>query len=390
MTASNEIEAASEPEVGRHIVRIGTWFLVPPPETVADNATVVDQLIEALRSDTRVLDVVAPDLNDYWTSRKTMYPDRQRTMASHILTGQDRFKVLELSNYLRFKVRVPLKNQQPHHGSDDIPSDTYWVAWNGISIFVMWSQESERLPISGGHVVEDILDDVLGAINCRLYVQSCGPGCDFGFIHTNLRTHVDDAVERYSVEPYDSRSVKFSSFVDFSDPLRDIEWVAMSFTQGLSDFATFKNVGRRIIDMEDAVRRDLSHLLGHYHEHTVLAASKYSPKIMLKRWKSRAWRKEAWSLIASIWLGMANIETMRRQWSTERSDMLGHDQVVTLLQRDYVSDDREINALEMDPIAETVNQVAAALNNRMAATATLWGALAGGLAGGAAGTLGGG
>lgn len=67
---------------------------------------------------------------------------------------------------------------------------------------------------------------------------------------------------------------------------------------------------------------------------------------------------------------------------------MGNTEALPLLQQDSVTDADTIDALDVEPIAETVNQVASALNNRLAVTATVWGALAGGLAGGAAGILG--
>lgn len=372
------------------VVRPGTWFLIPPPGTNADNAKVVADILQALKSDTRVLEVIAPDLNDYWTSRMSIFPDGPRATPQGILTGVDAFKALELSNYMRFKVRVPIKNQRMHHGADDIPSDTYWVAWNGISVFVMWEQEDhDWIPISAGHVVEEILRDVLRGASCHLYVQACGPHCDYGFLHTSIRIESAQHHEDFSLVPdADDRSVRYSGYIGFVDPFEGLDYLAISLGSAVGDFATYKNAGRRIIDIEDALRGDLTHLLSHYHEHALLMSEGYAPKALHKRWKARGWRREAWSLVSSIWLGMANIETMRRSWSSERADLLGNQEVLPLLHRDSVRDAEIIEGLEVDPIAETVNQVASALNNRMAVTASVWGALAGGVAGGAAGIIG--
>lgn len=391
MPVSDAVSAPSATNEPVFNARAGTWFLVPSPGTNEDNLQLVADLIRVLKADTRVLQVIPPELNEHWTQRVTVFPDAERSPTPDgVLTGRDQFKILELSSAIRFEVRVPMKNQKAHHGAEDIPSDTYWVAWNGVSIFVMWKQEDDSwFPISGGHIVEEVLRDVLEQIGCGLYVQACGPRCDYGFLHTGIRVSTDPNVDDFTLtEGTDGRTVDYASFAELANPLEGLEFLAMSLSSGLGGFATFKNSGRRIIDIEDALRSDLSHLLFHYHEHTVLVASGRAPMALYNRWKARKWRKEAWSLISSIWLGMANIETMRRSWENERRSMLSEREILPLLQGDSRRDEETIDALETDPIAETVNQVAAALNNRMAVTATLWGALAGGLAGGAAAAIG--
>lgn len=371
------------------IVRAGTWFLVPPDGTDSENAAVVADVVQALKSDTRVLEVLAPDLDEHWTSRVGMYPDEPRSTSTGILTGRDSFEVLELSNYLRFKVRVPIKNQELHHGADDVPSDTYWVAWNGVCIFVMWEQSHPTIPLSGGHVIATVLRDVLSQISCGLYVQACGPHCSFGFLHTNVWLENDPSIDDYELATRDERSVSFRADLDFEDPMSDLEWVAMSLGTGLGEFASYKNVGRRVIDMESALRDDLAHLLGHYHAHTLLVSEGRRPKALYSRWQARGWRKEAWSLVSRTWLGMTNLETLRRVWNSERTSLLESEDLLPMLSRDFVQDEAAILGLQTESISETVNQVSSALNNRMAVTATVWGALAGGIAGGAAGVLGG-
>lgn len=221
-----------------YVVRPGTWFLIPPDGSDGDNASVVAALLQALNADPRVLEVVAPDLNDYWTSRMSMYPDRPRASTGGILTGNDSFKALALSSYLRFQIRVPIKNQPMHGGAQDIPSDTYWVAWNGVSVFVMWEQKGDWIPISAGHVVEDVLRDVLEAISCSLYVQACGPGCDYGFMHTSIQIERTAHPNDFALAPHsDGRSVIYSGCVGFADPFEGLDYLAISLGGAVDEFA---------------------------------------------------------------------------------------------------------------------------------------------------------
>jgi len=367
---------------------VGTWLLKAPGET--DKKVLVNSLMEALRGDARVLEVRPPEFNDYWTLRRTFYPDSARSTQSAVRTGADAFEVLQLSEFVGFTVRVPIKNQEPHQGTADIPSDTYWVAWDGVTILVMWEQEGDWVPISGGHIVQQVLDDVLAPVGCGLYIQSCSPGCDFLFVHETLLLTLADDVEDFNLRRVPgTRALLYAAERRYSDPLVEVDLVALSLSADMAIFAMFKNVGRRLIDLEHFAREDFAHLLSHYHEHTSLVAEGKSPKVLLARWNNRHWRKEAWALISGVWLAMANIETLRRIWNSERGSLAEAAQIQSMLTRDTARDVESVEALDLDPIAETVNQVTAALNNQTSVRAAALGALAGGLAGGATGLLGG-
>ena len=379
----------AEDEPRNRLVRIGTWFLIPP-RSVQDNAVVVHSLVEALGDDTRVVNVVPPVLNDYWTYRRDFYPDLNRTSRDGVRTGVDGFQALEMSDFICFRVRVPIKNQEPHQDIDDVPSDTYFVIWNGIVILVMWEQDADSVPMSGGHVVEKVLKEVLGKIGCQLYVQSCSPDCDFLFLHRTLRIEEDSQVEDFEMRGCsDPRLLTYVAKSRRDDPEEELEQLGLVCREGVSDFADFKNSSRRLIDLEVEVRKDVERLLSHYQAHAALVAAGWGPRCLWQRWANRSWRREAWALVAGIWLAIANIEILLREWADERGAVNERERLVDLLVKDVARDVDVVGSLNLAPVTETVSQVTTVLNSQSAAKAALFGALAGGIAGGGMGILGG-
>ncbi len=181
------------------LCRLATLLWVQSNEAVArlrdDGVTgsevkraLLDELVATLDKDPRVTRVQAPrELNTHYTYLRRYWPERTRTSAERLLTGADYMSVLLLPEPVLFTVRVPKKNQPTKHGFDDVPSDTYDVAWDGVTAWVIWAQSSPDIPKSGGHVVRDVLDDAARALGGGVYEQACSPGCTNIFLHTTLR-----------------------------------------------------------------------------------------------------------------------------------------------------------------------------------------------------------
>lgn len=376
-----------EASQAQRLMRVGTWLWVIPPSVGATNEELSEALGKALQADTRVLQVNVPPLNPHWTGRRRVYPDRKRTSPAAIRTGEDALQVLELSEHVTLQVRVPVKNQPTHGGFDDVPSDTYWVAWDGVSVFVLWEQFNADETISGGHVVADILRDAVESVGSDLYVQSCSPGCDFMFLHRTLRVVFDPEVDLFAIrQDAGTRLLDMAVGLD-REPAKLMELLPILLKSTVSDFANFKNLGRRLIDLEEVCRQDLTHLLHHYQQHAQLVAQGVGRAALLERWRERGWRREASALVSDVWLALANMETLRRGWDRERQDVARETDVLPLFDLDFARDVTEVEATNMSAVAGSVTQVAAELNNRLVVVATGWGALAGGLAGGLVGLL---
>ena len=100
--------------------------------------------------------------------------------------GQDHFHVLSLSDPIEFRVTVARENQQPFQGWNEFPTGSYWCAWDGIVLIVLWEQSSdERVSRSAGRIVADVVNRAAVKAGLRTYNQACSPGCGNIFGHTD-------------------------------------------------------------------------------------------------------------------------------------------------------------------------------------------------------------
>jgi hypothetical protein len=291
---------------------------------------------------------------------------------------------LALSDPILLDVHVPRKNQPVHHGIDDIPTDDYQVWWDGVTAIVLWSQKSASTPMSGGHVIADILNEALAKTGAKLHIQACRPSCDNIFFHVDLRvllTNVDKArnTKVVSQQGFDVR-VETPQLPGRFGLIR-----ALGYGLGLHarDFGEVKSLGRRIIDMEAATRGQMDHLLQHYYDYSKLWSIPIIRRLKA-RWKMIGWRREARHLIAGLWLSMSNIEMLSRQWNDVREEFeegLNDNNLQVIFSRDYLKEKSKIESIDLGHFEATIDQVAARFDNRAVILATVGGALSGGLAG---------
>lgn len=373
-----------------HLARIATFFAATP--IIERDATeLATEIVTRLRSDPRVINIGEPELDESFTDWKSFWPHSHSDNSGALLTGEDRRWTLQLSTPITFDVRVPKKNQPVHSNIDDIPAEEYSVAWDGISVIVTWPQRSGQIPISGGHVVFDILDAALDSLNMGSYRQPCSPGCEHVFLHTTLRLIIDDSMDAAndhliaSKESDESEAIAWIPAVALERGAAEYLWFELAMAA--RDFATMKNIGQRVLDLEYHARHDVSHLLGHAHEHARISSLPFRGR-MKGRWKNRGWRREARFLIAALWLSATNIEALKRRWEQEARDLSsGHRNILPLFEGDASRDEHALRSLDLTTLNRALDQVTLLLNNREIASATALGALGGAVAGGAVGLL---
>ncbi len=355
----------------------------------ADKQQAINEVSSALEQDSRVVEVKVPDINPDFTDRRVFYPDFNRTDEDDLLTGEDAFQVLELSSPIRFHMHVPKKNQPNWHGWDDIPTEDYFVSWDGITAFVLWEQDSDHIPLPGGQIVADILSTALAKVQADLYIQACSPNCDNIFFHTDLYLHSDEEYLEDGTISIERR--KNESAVDIrvprvEDNFKLLVWLGLYLSGPASRFAKLKNAGRRIMDLESLTRDQMAHLLGHYYEHSLIAAQPWW-KSLKDRWRIRRWRREARQILVGLWLSLANVETLRRTWENLRRDFEEDHEYLAIFVNDYSSDVATIESLEVGHLDATIEQISQSLDNRALLLATVLGALAGALAGALVGLI---
>lgn len=383
---------------GYRVCRIGTFYWKLPeassfaalPRMSTDaKRELVDKLCQALERDSRVVSVRNPAIEGDYSGRKTVYPDSSRTDPKSLLTVSDGFEVIRLSDPILLHAHVPIKNQPQFHGNDDIPTEDYFVSWDGVTVVVLWRQPDDNVPLSGGHVITDILRGALDSWQAGLYVQACSPECDNQFFHTVvLVRHSSEAPEPSDMTLRSLGRYKVEICVPMDlDDFDILTWMDLNFGLDSSRFAEVKNLARRVMDTESLVRDLLTHLLGHYYEHASTAIQPWW-RSLRKRWGMRGWRREARQILASLWLALAHLEDLRRLWGDSRHDFEeSSTDSMLLFEQDYSGDAAAVQSLEVGRFDATVEQIAHNLENRAVVLATVGGALAGGLAGALVGLI---
>lgn len=382
------------------LLRIGTFFWsVPSKIRPSDGARLTRELASRLRADPRVVDVLDldDDDDDFWFER--FYPVEPPDMDS-ILFGKDALNAMVRRFPITFRIRVPVKNQPIHSDTADVPSDTYAVAWNGATLAVLWSQNDERIPLSGGHIVVDVLSDaVSGYVGASLVNQACSLNCEFQFMHPTMvvkplsASDESDGVDirLKPLERNGSTSRHFELYTHAA-PGSDYE-VLHSFAYSLmdtaNDFSSVKSLGRRIIAIEEVAREQLAHVITHQYRTSQLAM--LPPVKRLKaRWQNRSMKRHQRHLLIALSLCLANLETLIRTWDEETrsfDENASENGQGAFFQTDSASDRAKIDSLRLNHLESSVQQIANGMDNTAMVTATVGGALAGGLAGGVLGAL---
>lgn len=166
------------------------------------------------------------------------------------------------------------------------------------------------------------------------------------------------------------------------------------FHVGLN-FSQYKNVGRRVLDMEDTARGLAAELLEIDYDR-LAAKSKHLPgrfwdsvRAIPAKLAGKGERQRESEIIAELWIAMSSIEAARRDWVQRRLGFLGAADSrgrLALYDTDRKDDDVVIQSLNLDFIRSAVEQKSRTIDNKSIALATIAGALAAAL-GGVAGAV---
>lgn len=379
-------------EVSHQFSRLAVLLWQPSEETGPSLSTFgqtrAKRICEQLNADPRVIQLREPKINPHYIETYTAYPETNSSTSKELLTGSDAFKVLDISTPILFKVRVPEKNQPKHHGANDVPSDTYWAAWDGSVLIILWEQQTDLVPLSGGHVVADILEDAASAIGDSLYNQACSPHCQNIFLHSTMHISYDleEAMEDDISITRDGHKRALETILPGfleDDNFGAIDWLHSNLNGIGQHFGLTKNYARRLMDIEAAVQSEVAHLLDHYYTHARLSSMPIRSSLKL-RWKNRKWRRHSKYVLAGIWLSLANIEAMKRGWRDAYVNYLGYGDEAgkeALFSGDARDDVEMVSTLDTKYAESAIQQVSATFDNRNAALAAGGGAIAGGVAG---------
>jgi hypothetical protein len=345
-----------------------------------------------------VVEVHGEPANVDWSQYAPVYPSSGDLSRDCLLSGHDVFTNLRFSTPIYFKLHVPIKNQPKVYDWTDSPTEDYWVGWDGVSVFVLWECDPDAIhpPGAGGHIAFEVLKEAAEKAGMGLVVQACSPGCSNMFGHTDIRIvqlPESTGVECFGIEDYVAVAVLS---VD-GEPLDVLtELVEKLATPGRM-FARMKNRARRVMDLEAEARTMVAELLARdyarldHRSKGVVRRTFQSMQALPAVLGGKGHRRVAKHTIASLWLALAGLETLRRDWEMARlqfqdgADKRGLNLFYDI---DRKNDDNYVEGIKLDFIRSAIEQQSSRLDNHMVAMVTAVGgvaALVGALAGGALG-----
>ena len=236
----------------------------------------------------------------------------------------------------------------------------------------MLGTRTAPIPVAGGHIVVDVLNDAVHKSGGDLYVQACSPHCDYLFIHTSIRIRAEACgdIEFKFVE--DQQSIVETPLTYGADLESVADELYYDVALSIENFAELKNTTQRVKDIERSARHDLSDLLFIQYDHSKLSTQPLLSRLR-KAWAHRACRRRSRELISRLWLSMSNLEALKRQWDEARltfeEEAQEHNKS-PLFARDHPDDVATIASLDLSRMQSTLEQAAARLDNRDVVIAT--------------------
>ncbi len=341
------------------------------------------RLGDALKADSRVSDFTRPEFDPNWSFAYSLVPPLQATTVHAVLRDDDSFKVARFEIPFIFKVVVAVNNQPTFKGWKDIPTDTYFVAWDGLMVTFLWQQAiRKRISHAAGRIVADILHGAAERIGGEIRVQACSPNCE------NLFTHTDALLVGSGDHPVENPSLAIFELTTLRPPHEEVAIWHKRCASSFLYFARMKASARRILDLDTISRRGLtaSFLIRQDREH--LRSLPWRSRIVIS-FKKRKWKAEISSILSDLWLAVVHVESYRKHWRqelrsfTETSERFD---VTKLFERDTGDDFASVNAVDMSLVRSALDSSASRLDARALTAATAL-AAGSGVAGAAIGSL---
>lgn len=380
----------------RLFARVGLFMVSLDCEDL-EPVEVIARLRRALEADPRVDQLSGDKLDVEWTTTDVLYPHGQGETEDPdaVLDGHDHKHVLTIPDELTFSVQVPSKNQKLLIEGERVP-ERYMVKWNGTVACVLWMES--RPTMSAGCVIREVLGEAAVAAGFGFYTQACSSACEFPFLHrtavlVSQHGSFDGDMTFDISEGWDEVSEGRDEVIgrgpegSSSRELADLFYSTIAFDT--RRFSQLKNVGRRIMDLEDTARDSLRSLLALQYQHTCVRGDGVG-QYFRRRLALRGWRAESRKLVSRVWLAVASLEVLQRRWARLRSEFEAGtrtDTTLLLFEGDHHHDAEQVSTLDVGGLATAVEQASSRLDTMALTSATTWGALAGGAAGAAVGAL---
>ena len=352
--------------------------------------------MKALAEDPRVKSLDAASSNVVQLSdRRFVVPPRQPKGGPSAMRTEGATHghnhALVISPPVKMHVQVPHRLQASSLMEQKVPSEDYWVAWNGVLLTVLWEHKSSRYPYgqAGGLVVLSILKDAAEKAGTYAKALSCGSNCGYPFAHSDLHIVVSSSTNRTRLSP--EKGVVLLAEVPGAGSAEEVaanllDDVAFSARM----YATMRSHGRVILAAEDRARASAADLLQLQYSNAVAASLPLHQRLVYAI-KNRGSGRRSSGFIASILFMLATMEENKREWVNaklvfdQNSKAESYD---LLFKREYPQEVNLITSLDTSGLRAAVSQTSLRINNRIIALATAGGAVAGGVLGAIAAVIG--
>lgn len=345
-----------------------------------DLPAVIEDVGKALKADNRVRVVHVPDAQPGWDRELSIFPEVDPSDADEAYGEADVLRGFRLLEPFRFTFDIPRRNQPSDDGF--IP-ERYCVAWDGAVAVITWVQDDAAwTATAAGLAALSLLHDILHKADLHLHPQRCDEDCSYPFLHRSVRVLPGDDGDVLDWSDEDMMGLELIAETADVDPeaLAD-EYHGRLGTQ-LWAFAELKNVSRRVLGLERAVREQGGGALKSHAEVMQHRAMGLRAQARALR-TTMGVRHRLHRQLARVWWGLAALNAMYARWELERVEFerMVEDPRAGLL---YVIDTKDQSVIEhqnLDLLVTAVEQASARLDTRAVATAGVWGAMAGIVAG---------
>lgn len=357
------------------------------------------KVVNLLKADPRVKDLVDVDFEKVSLKRPkfaTSGIDTKPDFYSGVpISPSVHIHALEIYPALKFSVQIPRRLQMQKGATErSVPTDEYWVVWDGILLVVMWRYEGKHSHgLLGGTAVTKLLMEVAQEAGKVAHIQPCGPNCSYPFAHRDIEiTSAPGSTDNRQLPTFKEAN-RFLATLELSkEPMAPYDVAATVYSEILLTsrwYARMRSEGEALQGIEAGARRDLKDLLKIYHETTLLLPLA-NPKSWKARWNLRGWRRDARRLIARLWLALSALESRRHDWANSK---FGYDKAAErqgrnlIFRHEYEDEVNYVTAMDVSSIEASVEYAASHLDTRSVAVATTAGAVAGAVLGALVGGL---
>lgn len=279
------------------------------------------QLVESLKNDPRVKDIKAYDSAKENVYTITLASGNPGKLAPHYSSGlpvnpNRHIHVAYFKFPIFLNVQVPERVQTKELGDTDVPSDEYWVAWDGVALVIGWQRKGSRQPFStaAGQIVLSILHDAAHAAEMSVNSQPCGPNCSFPFAHSRITAYEGDHGGDDVILSGTGLNVNARLPAGTNQPTECIGRLYTAFRFSVHYFAAMRAEEATMSEASNYARTQLADLLGLSYK-SVAIKRKFSARYLAERWKVIGWRSEARRIVAVLWLALATVEAKKQEWA---------------------------------------------------------------------------